>query len=208
MNTEIENLSKEYINALKPCVIEYRNKIFQSISQNTKQFCLIEHYYIVSKTLFYILTEIDKSHKKYKDVILLTYYCLFKYILNIRDHNKKEECCSEFAEASALAFILISENIEFIKNEILQFYLPDNTDSIIDHTIKHLCVCYWNYYFSPINIHMENELHTRLNDAVKKNAKILKNQNTNIPKEFEESVYKNIATIITSIERIFSNNEK
>ena len=70
MNTKIENLAKEYVEAFDlQQMLTYQNLILREITRDTWQFRKIEHLFLVSKVLLDILSCMEETDKKYKNLV-------------------------------------------------------------------------------------------------------------------------------------------
>lgn len=209
MNTKIENLAKEYVEAFDlQQMLTYQNLILREITRDTWQFRKIEHLFLVSKVLLDILSCMEETDKKYKNVIFLTLYCLLRFISETRKKHLIEERCSEYTEASIMAFILISEHRDFVEMEILMPRFQNNAEASAYQLIGLLSVFYWIYKFSSINICLDDDLDERFNNALKESEQVTNVPDNDTQNKVENLVFDNMSTLVKDMECTFDIHDE
>ena len=152
MRNEMEEWALQIVNAYtsgeKSELNRYRVLMFMkiSISESLEEFANIEHYYIVSRALFYAIGDMNKTVVTYPKVVAVAFYCLLRCIQQEEQaKNSGIKSDHDFAVASVLAFILMAENSKLIQEKILLPVLGSNIDTILRLYFALLGTFYWNY---------------------------------------------------------------
>lgn len=184
---------------------ECKKIILLEMEHNALQLRWVEHRYIVSKALVYILLETSRSNKEvYENLVLQTYYSLLKCILDIREKGNEETNCSELAAASKIAVAVLSENfkqVAWAHYELIGY----EAESAVNQALKLLYYHYWSYRLLDVDTILDNEL-----EALYYKAKIrfsnLGTSDKPTP-EVEERLQKGVEEICRYIELTFSHDE-
>ncbi len=193
----IENLSSVIVDSLGKNDIKLyedsRNEMITKIA-NQDFFNLegIENYFTVGKALTLILDDMYKNPPLlYKRVVLCATYCLLKAIIN--DKYDKEE---RTVHASALLYILFSENDDFIGREYLMSKLRNNVQAAAFQFRGMQSVFYWKYKLSNYNIQFSPRIEQRLTNAISSAPKIPDENNRQKIINFE---YENFPVLLDCI---------
>lgn len=141
----------------------YREElIIKVVNQDCFSIEDVKNYFVVGKALVLILDDMYKNPPLlYKRVVLCAMYCLLKTIIN--DKNDKEE---RTAYASALLYILFSENKDFIGGEYLMHKLRSDAEAAVYQFVGMQSVFYWKYQLSNYNVQFLPRIEQRLANAV------------------------------------------
>lgn len=208
----IEQLSISLVNAYND-----NNKItFQTccrslvkeIKSDTYQFKSLEHYYIVSRALFYVLNEIGANDRNYNSICYVLYYTLLKCIC-IRGNRDYDTYKFEKKASSKLAFLLLIKNNQFILNEIL---VPRfNSIEISSTQFKwQLMVFYLNDIQSNVNVIIDERIEKLYKQVLSlaESIRIQARQLYDHRKDIVEFVNETMNDLIKSIEITFDINDE
>ena len=151
----------------------YRVLMFMkiSISESLEEFANIEHYYIVSRALFYAIGDMNKTVVTYPKVVAVAFYCLLRCIQQEEQaQNSDIKSDHDFAVSSALAFILMAENSKLIQEKILLPILENNIDATLRLYFSLLGTFYWDYKTAYVIESFDENVRVRLKAAVENNS--------------------------------------
>lgn len=209
MSTKIENLSLLYVNAYnmndEANIRFYVNEILDELSIDSWQLRSVKNYYLVSKALFYTMSEAQDCYidnRKSEILIISTYYSLLKCIIGIRNNNDVENLQSQFSLSSAYTLLLISGCYDFILQRVF-IGLKQSlfASSQLNDQIK---VLYWNVEDSTIKSYADEMLNDCISRAMSSVRASMDLSVSNSEKlQIIDKVYSNIESLLCSIESTF-----
>ena len=141
------------------------------VSKDLNEFADVEHYYIVSKALFYVVSDMNRTVAAYPKVVAVTFYCLLRCIQQEKyAPNSDIKSDHDFAVTSALAFIFMAENSKLVQEKILLPILGNNIDGTIRLYIALLGTFYWNYKTASVVDFLEENVRARFETAIENNC--------------------------------------
>lgn len=209
MSTKIESLSLSYVNAYnandETNIRFYVNEILDELSINSWQLKSVKNYYLVSKALFYTMSEAQDCYidnRKCEILIISTYYSLLKCIKEIRNNDDVENLQSQFSLSSAYTLLLITGCYDFILRRVfIGLKQSIFATSQLNDQIK---VLYWNVEDSIIKSYADEMLNDCISRAMSSVRASMNLSVSNSEKlQVIDDVYSNIESLLCSIESTF-----
>lgn|GEM_PF-789349 len=126
MELEIEKLAKNFVSAYNASnndnIQSSMQSFLQSISRNEYQFRMTTHTYFMAKALYYLMLQENQeliSDDEYDSIVKLVYYCLLKHYYENSNIPSSDIKYEEVVNGSKLAFILIAEYFDYLKDKIM-----------------------------------------------------------------------------------------
>ena len=194
MNT-LEEKTQNLLIALKNGDIDtykrLRTSIVGEISHELYDVRSLNDYLTVGKGLSILLDDIPHTGIIYKRTVLIAVFSLLKVIMNDKSDNY-----SQTAIASALLFILYSENEDFIGGEYIASKLM-TADAAAHQFIGMQCVFYWKYKFNASKPRLLPRTQQRLQKAI--DSSILDIPDISTKNKIIDFEYDNFNTILKDL---------
>lgn len=148
-----------------------RTAIVAALSDNDYMTCSTENIFemqtvsdnlLVGQALIILLSDMSKSGKIYRRVVVSAMYCLIKAIIDDKLGQNKET-----VYASIFLLILFHENEDFIGAEYIAQGVRNNAGVAAQQFIGMTCVFYWMYKLSSVNVELDIITDSRLQKALK-----------------------------------------